>query len=62
MFLKSAEFLVRAIKFPKWLIYDLSALKLAQPNPWLENITFFEQALKSMPISAEFARSKSFID
>ena len=39
---KSAEFPVRAIKFLKWLIYDLYALKLAQPNPWLENINFFE--------------------
>ena len=42
MFLKSAEFPVRAIKFHKWLMYDLSALKLAKPNPRLENINFFK--------------------
>ena len=28
------------VKCLKWLIYDLSALKLAQPNPWFENYKF----------------------
>ena len=35
--LRVFELPVRAIKFLKWLIYDFSALKLAQPNPWLES-------------------------
>ena len=47
MFLKSAELPVRAIKCLKWLIDDLSALKLAQPNPWLENYKFLQMSIKA---------------
>ena len=36
LFLKSVWASSQSYKL-KWLIYDFSALKLAQPNPWLEN-------------------------
>ena len=38
--LRVFELPVRAIKFLKCLRYDLSAIKSAQPNPWLENYKF----------------------
>ena len=38
MFLKSVWVSsIRAVKFLKWLMYELSAIKLVQPKPWLKN-------------------------
>ena len=47
MFLKSVWASSEATQFLKWLIYDLSALKLAQPNPWLENYKFPQKGIQA---------------
>ena len=45
--LRAFELPVRAIKFLEWQIYDLSAIKSAQPNPWLENYRFPSNGIKA---------------
>ena len=62
MFLKSGELPMCAIKFLKSLKYDLFALKLAQPNPWLENYIFPQIDIEANTITAEYAISKSPFD
>lgn len=47
MFPNSVELLVGAVKLLKCLRYDLSAIKLAQPNPWLENYKFPQMGIQA---------------
>ena len=62
MFLKSVWPSIENYKFLKWLIPDLPAWKLAQPNPWLENYKFPQIVIQANTITAEYALSKCPFD